>query len=307
MPLIFAVFPVLIIEALVFWAVASWLGLGWALFLMFALMAVGLLAAPFEMRRVGALAARQKVSAGRVAGDYGLLTAGAILAGSPGIASSIVGLLLILPPTRALVRGMLAKKLLRSIEDLGVRTFEALDLPTPAGTRRVTVRGILADYGNERGSLILDRPVFLAWFQDARVASLALYLKPGESAEAVATRLRGQHPGLQVRSNGSLRAQVTTIFHQTFAITYALEGIGLVVATLGLAQGLTGLALARRGEIWSLRALGATQGDLTRILLLEGLGVALAGLVAGLGLGLLLSRIPRSSAGPWASMCPGAS
>jgi putative ABC transport system permease protein len=49
--------------------------------------------------------------------------------------------------------------------------------------------------------------------------------------------------------------------------------------------------LARRGEIWSLRALGATQLDLTRILLLEGLGVALAGLLAGLGLGLLLARI----------------
>ena len=150
MPLIFAVFPVLIIEALVFWAVASWLGLGWALFLMFALMAVGLLAAPFEMRRVGALAARQKVSAGRVAGDYGLLTAGAILAGSPGIASSIVGLLLILPPTRALVRGMLAKKLLRSIEDLGVRTFEApagrpprhgsLSTPSPRVSRAASSR-----------------------------------------------------------------------------------------------------------------------------------------------------------------------
>jgi putative ABC transport system permease protein len=173
----------------------------------------------------------------------------------------------------------------------GVRVGEVLDVPTPTGTRRVTVRGILSDYGNERGSLILDRPVFLAWFHDVRVASLALYLKPGESAEAVAARLRGQHPGLQVRSNGSLRAQVTTIFHQTFAITYALEAIGLVVATLGLAQGLTGLALARRGEIWSLRALGATQADLARILMLEGLGVALAGLLAGLGLGLLLARI----------------
>ncbi len=124
-PLIIAVFPVLIIEALVFWAVASWLGLGWALFLMFALMAVGLLSAPLEMRRVGALATRQKVSVGRVAGDYGLLTAGAFLAGSPGIASSVVGLFLILPPTRAVVRGILAKKLMRSIEDLGVRSFQA--------------------------------------------------------------------------------------------------------------------------------------------------------------------------------------
>ena len=173
----------------------------------------------------------------------------------------------------------------------GVRVGDVLDLPVPGGTRRVTVRGILADYGNERGSLILDRPVFLAWFQDARVASLALYLRPGEEPDAVAARLRRGHPGLQIRSNGALRAQVTTIFRQTFALTYALEAIGLVVAVLGLAQGLTGLALARRGEIWSLRALGATRSDLTFILMLEGLGVALAGLLAGLGLGLLLARI----------------
>ena len=140
MPLIFTVLPVLLIEVLVLWGFASWLGLGWALFLMFALMGVGLLAAPFEMRRVGALAAQQKVSAGRLAGDYGLLTAGGILAGSPGIASSVVGLLLIFPPTRAVVRGILAKKLLKSIEDLGVRSFEA----TQAG-RQGTSYGSFTD------------------------------------------------------------------------------------------------------------------------------------------------------------------
>ncbi len=173
----------------------------------------------------------------------------------------------------------------------GVRLGEVLELPTPGGFRRVTVRGVLADYGNERGSLILDRPVFLAWFQDLRVASLALYLRPGKSPEGFADGLRRDFPGLQVRTNGALRTQVTTIFRQTFALTYGLEAIGLMVAVLGLGQGLTGLALARRGEIWSLRALGATQLDLTGILLLEGLGVALAGLLAGLGLGLLLARI----------------
>lgn len=173
----------------------------------------------------------------------------------------------------------------------GVRVGDVLTIPVPGGSRQATVRGILSDYGNERGSLILDRPVFLAWFQDPRVASVALYLRPGESPDTVASRLRRAHPGLQVRSNGALRRQVTTIFRQTFALTYALELIGLIVAVLGLAQGLTGLALARRGEIWSLRALGATRGDLTAILMLEGLGVALAGLLAGLGMGLLLARI----------------
>ncbi|BDU72005.1 FtsX-like permease family protein [Mesoterricola silvestris] len=170
----------------------------------------------------------------------------------------------------------------------GVRVGEVLDL---GSGRAVTLRGIYGDYGNERGSLILDRPVFLAWLGDARAASLALYLAPGVPAEETARRLAEAHPGLLVRSNVALRSQVERIFHQTFAITYALEVIGLAVALAGLVQSLAGLALARRGDIWTLRALGGGDGAITRVLLGEGCGVALAGCAGGLGLGLLLSRI----------------
>jgi len=172
-----------------------------------------------------------------------------------------------------------------------LRVGDQLDLPRDGGPHPVTLRGIYADYGNERGSLILDRPVFLAWFQDPRSASLALYLKPGAEAGAVAGRLGRRWPGLQFRANASLRERVLRIFRQTFAITYALEVIGLAVALAGLAQSLVGLALARRGDIWTLRALGAGDRAVTGVLLGEGLGVALAGCLGGLGLGLLLSRI----------------
>jgi putative ABC transport system permease protein len=126
---------------------------------------------------------------------------------------------------------------------------------------------------------------------DARAASLALYLRPGQEAEAVAARLARAHPGLQFRSNRALRRQVERIFQQTFAITYALEVIGLAVALAGLVQSLTGLALARRGDLWTLRALGGGDGAITLVLLGEGCGVALAGCLGGLVLGLLLSRI----------------
>nr|WP_304503705.1 FxsA family protein [Corynebacterium lemuris] len=123
--MILTVFPVLLIEALTFWATASWLGLGWALFAVFALMGLGMVSTGVEMQRVSRLAAAKRISPGRLAGDYGLLTAGAILAATPGIASSIIGLLLIFPPTRALARRVLAARLVKSIENLGVRSFEA--------------------------------------------------------------------------------------------------------------------------------------------------------------------------------------
>lgn len=160
MPFILAVFPVLVIEALVFWAVASWLGVGWALLLMFGLMALGLVATPFEMNRVGRRAAAQKLSAGRLAGDYGLLTAGAILAGTPGIASSVVGLLLISSPTRAVARRILARRLMKSIENLGVRSYEAT-----SARRQGTSYG---SFGDPRSGEVIDESEIEDWTRDIR-------------------------------------------------------------------------------------------------------------------------------------------
>lgn len=173
----------------------------------------------------------------------------------------------------------------------GVRVGDGLDIPTPEGSRHVTIRAIYADYGNERGSLIVDRPVFHGWFRDDRVASVALFLKPGIDRAALAQRLLAEHPGLQVRSNADLREQVSAIFQQTFAITYALEIIGVTVAVVGLVQALLGLAMGRRKDIWTLRALGAGEGAIAGILLGEGLGVALAGTLGGVGIGLVLAEI----------------
>ncbi len=173
----------------------------------------------------------------------------------------------------------------------GLRLGDALTLPSPTGPVTVTLLGIYADYGNERGSLLVDRPLMEARWGERRFASLALYLRPGVDPEATASRLQQKYPGLQVRSNVALRAQVSTVFHQTFALTYALELVGLAVAVAGLAQALLGLAIQRRGELLTLRALGATDREIAGLLLGEGLGLALAGLGGGLGLGLVLAQI----------------
>lgn len=42
----------------------------------------------------------------------------------PGFVTSIIGLLLMLPPTRSAIRSVLAKKLRMKIEDLGVKSFQ---------------------------------------------------------------------------------------------------------------------------------------------------------------------------------------
>lgn len=171
--------------------------------------------------------------------------------------------------------------------DLG----KELAIPTPQGPRTVKVRGVFKDYGTEHGSILIDRPVFQTWFQDDRPAGLALFLKPGESIPAQARSLALANPGLKVQTQAENREQGRDLFRKTFGITYALEFIALVVALVGLIQAVLGLSLARRSELWTLRALGATEREIARILLGEGLGMASAGLGAGLLLGTLMAHI----------------
>ncbi len=173
----------------------------------------------------------------------------------------------------------------------GLHNSDRVLLPTSRGPQSVQIRGIYADYGNERGSLILDRAVFTAWFQEVRTASVAVYLHSGVDANALAAQWRQRYPGLQVRTNATLRAQVATIFHQTFALTYALEVIGLAVALVGLVEALLGLAMERRGELHTLRALGARPREIAGVLLGEGLGIAAAGLLGGVAVGLTLALL----------------
>lgn len=177
MPFLLAV-PYLLIEALTFWAVTSWIGVGWALVALFATMFLGTMLAAAELRRVSRLAAAQRLTPGRAAGDYGLLAVGGILSGLPGFATSAIGLLLILPPTRALIRAGLAARLQKMVEDLGVRAFEATSAQRPH-TRYGTFGGFGPQGATgaregthapetEQDRVVIDEDEIREWTRDVR-------------------------------------------------------------------------------------------------------------------------------------------
>jgi putative ABC transport system permease protein len=168
------------------------------------------------------------------------------------------------------------------------RAGDTVRLPTPAGVKVLKIAGVFADYGNERGSLMVDRAHFRKWFGEERVTNVSLWLKPGADAEAVRAELRREFPGLAIFTNGKLRAEVLRIFRQTFAITYALEVIAVLVAVVGLALTLTSVLLDRREELTTLRALGFTRRELAAAAALEGGVVAGAAVAGGLTLSVAL-------------------
>lgn len=114
----------LIIEALGFYLVSTWIGVGWALLALFAFMMVGGLFGFSQLRRVSTRGARGQASPGRVLGDLGLIMVGTLMAGSPGFVSGIIGLFFLLPPTRSFIRGFAAGRLTKSMENFGTRVYQ---------------------------------------------------------------------------------------------------------------------------------------------------------------------------------------
>ena len=81
------------------------------------------------------------------------------------------------------------------------------------------------------------------------------------------------------------------IFDQTFAITYALEAVAIMVAVMGIAGALLALVIDRRRELGLLRFLGASTGQIRKMILVEAGVLGLLSNLAGLALGFVLSLV----------------
>jgi putative ABC transport system permease protein len=163
------------------------------------------------------------------------------------------------------------------------------------GTTRPSFRivDVYYDYGSERGSILMDRQTMLRYLPDPAPSNLAIYVAPHASAETVREEITQASAGYRVLlfSNRDLRTEAIRIFDRTFAITYALEAVAVIVAVMGIAGALLALVIDRRREFGLLRFLGAAAGQVRRQILVEAGLLGLLANFAGLALGFALSLI----------------
>lgn len=177
-----------------------------------------------------------------------------------------------------------------------VRENDAIELMTPDGPRSFPVAAVFYDYVRDQGIVYLSAANFARFWHDDRINSVAVYLKPGHRAEEVTEALRARFGGqFAIFSNESLRRRIFEIFDQTFAVTYVLLAISIFVAVTGIFLSLTILIAERGRELAILRAVGASAGQIRRLLLTEtamlGLLAAAVGLASGLCLALVLTGV----------------
>jgi putative ABC transport system permease protein len=163
------------------------------------------------------------------------------------------------------------------------------------GTHRVTfpVAGIYYDYSSSQGWVIVDRPTLLRYLPDLPAASASVYLAPGADLNTVhaAIERRLAADSVFVEPNRELRRISMEIFDRTFAITWALEAVAILVAMLGAANALLAMALDRRRELALLRYLGASRPQVRGMILAEAAWIGLLSTTLGLALGVVLSLL----------------
>jgi len=174
--------------------------------------------------------------------------------------------------------------------DLGT----VFELPLGGQPLRASVRGLWRDYERPGGSIVMPREVFVRYTGDTRATTGALWLKRDADAQAVASRIQAAlHRGgeFEIAVPREIRRLSLRVFDRTFAVTYLLEAVAVLIGLFGISASTSSQVLARRGEFGMLRHLGVTRGEVGRMLAFEGAALGTVGVLTGLVVGFVVSLI----------------
>jgi len=181
-----------------------------------------------------------------------------------------------------------------AVSDLyGFAPGHRLGLPMLGKSHPVVVGGVFRDYARQHGAVLIERSDYVALTGDRAVNDGALWLAPGTSPAAAMAALSAL-PGaaqLEMAQPGEIREVSLRIFDRSFAVTYAMEAVAVLVGLFGLSSSLGAIVLARRREFGVLRHLGLTRGQIRAMLAAEGGLLALVGSAAGLAAGSAISLV----------------
>jgi putative ABC transport system permease protein len=172
---------------------------------------------------------------------------------------------------------------------------ETILLPI-AGPTRFVVAGVWRDYGRQAGAVVIDEGDYQRLTGDTGRDEISVTLVPGGDAAQVARAMTASLPTtlrdqVELSQPATLRRLALTLFDRSFAVTYLLEAVAILVGLAGVAATMSAQTIAREREFGMLRHLGLTRGQLTAMLGVEGAIVGLTGALAGVGLGLALSQV----------------
>ncbi len=166
---------------------------------------------------------------------------------------------------------------------------QTIDLPIGPKGHLVRIAGIYRDYAYQQGAVTLPFSEYRRWTGHRRANGLALWLRTGVPVPRILEKIRQRFPhssDWQIATPGEIRQRSLRIFDHSFAATYALEAVAMIIGLLGVSNGFGAQTLLRRQEFALLRCLGLRRRDIRYLLLGEAVLLSLLGVLAGLAVGL---------------------
>ncbi len=196
------------------------------------------------------------------------------------------------PPPRGAIPVWLSEPAARI---LGRSVGDSISLPLGGGARFV-VAGMWRDYARQQGAIAIESSDYERISGDLARDSAMIVLAPGARADSVSRALiAAAPPALQGQVEAAqpavLRRLALKLFDRSFAITYLLEAVAIIVGLAGVAATTSAQALARTREFGMLRHIGVSRGQIVAMLGSEGALLGLVGSVAGVLLGIAISQV----------------
>ena len=176
----------------------------------------------------------------------------------------------------------------------GFRIGDRVRLPVGAKSIPFTVTGVWRDYVRQNGAIMIERELYTQLTGDELVTDAAVWLAPGATVESFAADLHQRLPqatSAEISSAGQIRAASLRIFDRTFAVTYALEAVAIIVGLFGISASFGAQVLGRRAEFGMLRHVGMTRRQVAGMLGVEGATVGAIGVACGLALGWVIGLV----------------
>ncbi|MGW2912789.1 ABC transporter permease [Streptomyces asoensis] len=179
--------------------------------------------------------------------------------------------------------------------DHGVRLGSVLPVQFPGGRTTTLKVGALTDqdggdgFGME-GGLFLGIATVEKYVPGGQDSALYVNAPSGTDGDTLRPRLErtlDAYPQVQARDQADYKKLVHDQIAVLLYLVYALLGLAIVIAVLGVVNTLALSVVERTREIGLLRAIGLGRRQLRRMIRLESVVIAVFGAVLGLGLGLV--------------------
>jgi putative ABC transport system permease protein len=170
---------------------------------------------------------------------------------------------------------------------------QTVQLPIAGHMQSFTVAGIWRDYARQSGAIMMRIEDYRQLSGDLAVNDVALWVKRDSSLQSLRQQLDALPfaATLEYAEPGEIRSVSLKIFDRSFAVTYVLEGIAIVIGLFGVAATFSAQTLSRAKEFGMLRHIGITRRQILMLLASEGSLLASLAILVGFVLGWCISLI----------------